>query len=125
MESSNLSTKSCFPTVVWIDTGSRRIRRNRVALRDDRTESHAGYQRRNATTLQQPEPEQLSDTLDADTAPQSSSGEVSGDDQEPTITEKNTRKDPAAVPERSEGRGSAPYVTQSGRQVRKPVKLNL
>ena len=113
------------PRSYVVDTGSRRIRRNRVALRADRPESHAGYQGRNASTLQQPEPEQISDTLDTDTAPQSSSGEVSGDDQEPTITEGNTRKDPAAVPERSEGRGSAPYVTQSGRQVRKPVKLNL
>ena len=113
------------PRSYLVDTGSRRIRRNRVALRADRPESHAGYQRRNAITLQQPEPEQISDIPDTGTAPQSSSGEVSGDDQEPTITEGNTRKDPAAVPERSEGRGSAPYVTQSGRQVRKPVKLNL
>ena len=50
------------PRSYLVDTGSRRIRRNRVALRADRPESHAGYRRRNASTLQQPEPEQISDT---------------------------------------------------------------
>ena len=116
-----------------VDTGSRRIRRNRVALRADRPESHARYQRRHASTLQQPEPEQESDTPDTDTAPQPPSGEtlmrnpeqVFGDGQEPTITEGSSIKDPAAVPERSEVRGSVPYETRSGRQVRKPVKLDL
>ena len=58
-----------------VDTGSRRIRRNRVALRADRPESHAGCQRRHASTLQQPEPEQESDTPDTDTALQPPSGE--------------------------------------------------
>ena len=121
------------PRSYVVDTGSRRIRRNRVALRADRPESHAGYQRRHASTLQQPEPEQESDTPDTDTAPQPPSGEalmrspvqVLGDGQEPTITEGSTRKDPVAVPERSEVRGSALYETCSGRQVRKPVKLDL
>ena len=115
------------------DTGRRRIRRNRVALRADRPESHAGYQWRHASTFQQPVPEQESDTPDTDTAPQPPSGEtlmrnpvqVFGDGQEPTITEGSTRKDPAAVPERSEVRGSTLYETCSGRQVRKPVKLDL
>ena len=51
--------------------------------------------------------------------------QVLGDGQEPTITEGSTRKDPAAVPERSEVRGSALYETRSGRQVRKLVKLDL
>ena len=46
------------PRSYVVDTGSRRIRRNRVALRADRPESHAGYQRRPASTPQQPEPEQ-------------------------------------------------------------------
>ena len=116
-----------------VDTGSRRIRRNRVALRADRPKSHAGYQRRHASTLQQSEPEQESDTPNTDIAPQPPSGEtlmrnpvqVFGEGQEPTITEGSTRKDPAAVPGRSEGKGSAPYKTRSGRQVRKPVKLDL
>ena len=121
------------PRSYVVDTGSRRVRRNRVALRADRPESHAGYQRRHASTLQQPEPEQESDTPDTDTAPQPPSAEtlmrnpvqVCGDGQEPTVTEGSTRKDPAAVPQRSEVRGSAPYETRSGRQVRKPVKLDL
>lgn len=121
------------PRSYVVDTGSRRIRRNRVALRADRPESHDVYQRRRASTLQHPEPEQESDTPDTDTATQPSSGEtlmrkpvqVFRDSQEPTITEGSTRKDPAAVPERSEVRGSAPYETRSGRQVRKPVKLDL
>ena len=121
------------PRSYVVDTGSRSIRRNRVALRADGLESHAGYQRRHARTLLQPEPEQESDTPDTDTAPQPPSGEtltrnpvqVFWDGQEPTITEGSTRKDPAAVPERSEVRGSAPYETHSGRQVRKPVKLGL
>ena len=121
------------PRSYVVDTGSRGIRRNSGALRADRPESHAGYQRRHASTLQQPELEQESDTRDTDTAPQPPSGEtlmrnpvqVFGDGQEPTVTEGGTRKDPAAVPERSEDRGSAPYETRSGRQVRKPVKLDL
>ena len=121
------------PRSYVVDTGSCRIRHNRVALRADRSEAHAGYQLRHASTLQQPEPEQESDTPDTDTAPQPPSGEtlmrnpvqVFGDGQEPTITEGSTSKDPAAVPERSEVRGSAPYEMCSGRQVRKPVKLNL
>ena len=104
-----------------------------MALRADGPESHAGYQRRHARTLLQPEPEQELDTPDTDTAPQPPSGEtlmgnpvqVFWDGQEPTITEGSTRKDPAAVPERSEVRVSAPYETRSGRQVRKPVKLGL
>ena len=116
-----------------VDIGGRKIKRNRVALRTDRPESHAGYQRRHASVLQQPEPEQESDTPDTDTAPQPPSGEtlmrrpvqVLGDGQEPTITERSIRKDPAAVPERSEVRGSALYETCSGRQVIKPVKLDL
>ena len=120
------------PRSYVVDTGSRRIRRNRVALRAGRPESHARYQRRHASTLQQSEPEQKSDTPDTDTAPQPHSGEtltrnpvqVFGDGQEPTITEGSTRKDPGAVPERSEGRGSVPYEKRSGRQVRKPVKLD-
>ena len=58
------------------DTGSSRIRRNRVALRADRPESHAGYQRRYASTLQQPEQDRESDTPDTDTAPQPPSGET-------------------------------------------------
>ena len=121
------------PRSYVVDTGSRRIRRNRVALRADRPESHAVYQLRHASTLQQPEPEQEADTLDTDRAPQPPSGEklmrnpvrVFGKGQEPIITEGSTRKDPVAVPERSEVRGSAPYETRSGRQVRKPVKLDL
>ena len=121
------------PLSYVVDTGSRRIRPNRVALRVDRPESHVGYQRRHESTLQQPEPEQESDTPDTDTAPQPPSAEtlmrnpvqVCGDGQEPTITEGSTRKDQAAVPERSEVRGSSPYETRSGRQVRKPVKLDL
>ena len=51
--------------------------------------------------------------------------QVSADCQEPTITEGSARKDPATVPERSHVRGSAPYETRSGRQVRKPVNLDL
>ena len=121
------------PLSYVVDTGSRRIRPNRVALRVDRPESHVGYQRRHESTLQQPEPEQESDTPDTDTAPQPPSAEtlmrnpvqVCGDGQEPTITEGSTRKDQAAVPERSEVRGSSPYETRSGRQVRKPVNLDL
>ena len=58
------------PRSYVVDTGSRGIRRNSVALRADRPESHAGYQRRHASTLQQPELEQESDTRDTDTAPQ-------------------------------------------------------
>ena len=59
------------------DTGSSRIRRNRVALRADRPESLAGYQRRHhASTLQQPEQDRESDTPDTDTAPQPPSGET-------------------------------------------------
>ncbi|XP_068712831.1 uncharacterized protein [Montipora foliosa] len=57
------------PRSYAVVTGSRRIRRNRVALRADRPESHAGYQLRHAITLQQPEPEQESATPDTDTAP--------------------------------------------------------
>ena len=64
------------PRSYVIDTGSRRISRNRVALRADRPESHAGYQRRQVSTLQQSEPEQESDTPDTDTAPQPPSGET-------------------------------------------------
>ena len=120
------------PRSYVVDTGSRSIRRNRVALRADGPESHAGYQRRHARTLLQPEPEQESDTPDTNT-PQPPSGEtltrnpvqVFWDGQEPTITEGSTRKEPAAVPERSEVRGSVSYEARSGRQVRKPVKLGL
>ena len=116
-----------------VDIGGRKIKRNRVALRTDRPESHAGYQRRHASVLQQPEPEQESDTSDTDTAPQPPSEEmlirspvqVFGDFQGPSVTQRSTRKDPAAVPERSQVRGSAPYETRSGRKVRKPVKLDL
>ena len=75
MESSNRSTKSCFSTVVCGRYRQPRIRRNRVALRAGRPESHAGYQRHHASTLQQPEPEQESDTSDTDTALQPPSGE--------------------------------------------------
>ena len=64
------------PRSYVVDTGSRRIRRNRVALRADRPESHAGYQRRYASTLQQPEQDRESDTPDTDTAPQPPSGET-------------------------------------------------
>ena len=77
--------------------------------------------------------EQESDTPDSETAPQPPSGEmlmrspvqVSGDCQEPTVTQGSARKDPATVPERSQVRRSAPYETRSGRQVRKPVNLDL
>ena len=75
VESSNRSRKSCFSTVVCGRYRQPRIRRNRVALRADRPESHAGYQRRHASTLQQPEPEQESDTPDTDTALQPPSEE--------------------------------------------------
>ena len=40
------------PRSYAVDTGSRRIRRNRVALRADRPESHAGYHLRHAASSQ-------------------------------------------------------------------------
>ena len=77
-----------------------------MALRADRPESHAGYQRRHASTPQQPEPEQESDTPDTDATPEPPSGEtlmrnpvqVFGDGQEPTITKGSARKDPELSP---------------------------
>ena len=45
------------PRSYVVDVGGRRIRRNRVALRTDSSRSHAGFWKRHANTIPQPEPD--------------------------------------------------------------------
>ena len=47
-----------------------------MALRADRPESHAGYQRHHASTFLQPEQDRESDAPDTDTEPQPPPGET-------------------------------------------------
>ena len=116
------------PRSYVVDTGDQRIRRNRVALRTDTPSSYTGYQKRHTNTGQQPEPDTPSTHAEpqppSGTAPVECSPQDLKDHQCP-----HDQKSPAQnVPPRTaatETLGSPPYVTRRGRQVRKPIRLDL
>ena len=45
------------PRSYVVDVGGRRIRRNRAALRTDTSRSHAGFWKRHANSIPEPEPD--------------------------------------------------------------------
>ena len=114
------------PKSYVVDIGGRRIRRNRVALRTDSSKSHMGFQKCYTDTILQPEP----DPENARPVPSLQTG---------THNEHPTQvhyPDPSAAQESptqgeplssgvAEAKNSFPYTSRSGRQIKKPVKLDL
>ena len=118
--------KHALPRSYVVEVSGRRIRRNRVALRNDSAKSHMEYRKRHGNIAQQTEPEP-DKTHAAPTSP--ASPQVDPTAQEYHLNPSPAEEMPAGgVPppvDIAEAKDPPFYKTRSGRQVRKPVRLDL
>ena len=114
------------PRSYIVDVGGRRIRRNRVALRTDSSKSHAGYQSCHANIEKaETDPEKPRVVPHAVPPPMPDTRmEKLALDYQSVARKSSARKIPPS-PEVAATRGLTLYTTRCGRQVKKPVKLDL
>ena len=117
------------PRYYIVDVGGRRIRRNRVALRTDSPKSHAGYQSCHANIEEaetDPEKPRVVPHAVPPPMPDTHTEKLPLDYQsDQSVTRKSPARKIPPSPEVAATRGSTLYTTRSGRQVKKPVKLDL
>ena len=117
------------PRSYIVNVGGRRIRRNRVVLRTDSPKSHAGYQSCH-TNIEEAEiepekPRAVPHTVPPpmpDTRMEKLPLDYQSDQ---SVTRKSPARKIPPSPEVAATGGSTLYTTRSGRQVKKPVKLDL
>ena len=121
--------KHTSPRSYMVDVGGRRIRRNRVALRTDSSKSHAGYQSCHANIEEaetDPEKPRVVPHAVPPPMPDTRMEKLPLDYQsDQSVTRKSPARKIPPSPEVAATRGSTLYTTRSGRQVKKPVKLDL
>ena len=117
------------PRSYIVDVGGLRIRRNRVALRPDSSKSHAGYQSCHANIEEaETDPEKPCVVPDAvpppmpDTCMEKLPLDYHSDQ---SVAGKSPARKIPPSPEVAATRGLTLYTTRCGRQVQKPVKLDL
>ena len=118
--------KHALPRSYVVEVGGQRIRRNRVALRNDSTKSHMGYLKRQGNIPQQTEPE-LDKTHAGSTFPASPQIESSPREYHlsPSAAEEIPAGDVQPSSHLAESKDQPSYTTRSGRLVKKPVRLDL
>jgi len=118
--------KHVLPRSYVVEVGGQRIRRNRVALRNDSTTSHIGYRKRHGNIVQQTEPEP-DKTHAAPTFPASPQMEPSPQEYhlKPSTAEEIPAGDVPPLSDRAEAKDPPLYTTRSGRLIKKPIRLDL
>ena len=118
--------KHVLPRSYVVEVGGQRIRRNRVALRNDSTKSHTGYQKRHGTIVQQTEHEP-DKTHAAPTFPASPQMERSPQKyhSNPSAAEEIPAGDVPPSSDIAEANDPPLYTTRRGRLIKKPVRLDL
>ena len=118
--------KHTSPRSYIVDVGGRRIRRNRVALRTDSSKSHAGYQSCHANIEEaetDPEKPRVVPHAVPPPMPDTRMKKLALDYQ--SVARKSSARKIPPSPEVAATRGFTLYTTRCGRQVKKPVKLDL
>ena len=117
------------PRSYIVDVGGRRIRRNRVVLKTDSPKLHAGYQSCHANIEEaetDPEKPRVVPHAVPPPMPDTRMEKLPLDYQsDQSVTRKSPARKIPPSPEVAATRGSTLYTTRSGRQVKKPVKLDL
>ena len=118
--------KHVLPRSYVVEVGGQRIRRNRVALRNDSVKSHMGYRKHHGKIAQQTEPEP-DKTHAAPTLPASPQMECSPQEyySNPPATEEIPAGDVPPSSDLAEAKDLSFYTTRSGRLVKKPIRLDL
>ena len=117
------------PRSYVVDVEGRRIKRNRVALRTDSPKSHSGYQSCHANIEEaekDPEKPRVVPHAVPPPMPDTRMEKLPLDYQsDQSVTRKSPARKIPPSPEVAATMGSTLYTTRSGRQVKKPVKLDL